>query len=131
MNGLTRKFLFAKVHGATITHADVAYEGSISLPPSLLAAAGFGISEAVCVWNVTNGSRLETYTIAGDTEGVISINGAAAHLMHPGHKVIIAAFCFISDPGLIVSHQPAIVFVDEKNQIKQIRAEVAGPKVHS
>jgi aspartate 1-decarboxylase len=126
---MLRRMLLGKIHGATVTHADVAYEGSVSIPPELLAAAGLLVGEAVSVWNVTNGNRLETYTIAGEAgSGVISINGAAAHLVSPGDKVIIAAFGFFLDPEA-VAYAPKVVFVDDSNRIKACRPEVAGPGV--
>lgn len=126
MEGL-RRLLLGKIHGATVTHADVAYEGSISLPRELMHAAGFVPNEAVWVWNVTNGNRFETYTIEGQTgSGVISVNGAAAHLVSPGDKVIVAAFIHLPE-SRIAAHTPRVVFVDAHNQIKQLRAEVPGP----
>jgi len=124
-----RKLLLGKIHCATVTHADVAYEGSISLPTELMQAAGFVASEAVWVWNVTNGQRFETYIIEGASgSGVISVNGAAAHLVSPGDKVIVAAFVHLPE-SCIAAHRPKIVFVDESNRIKSLRAEVPGPEV--
>jgi len=131
---MLRKILRSKLHRATITHADIQYEGSISIPPSLLAAAEIIPHEAVEIWNVTNGNRLETYAIMGteseDSSAVqtISINGAAAHLCRPGDVIIIACFGFFSgeDGGRYV---PKCVFLDEKNRVKNIGKEVPGPEV--
>ena len=127
MEGL-RKVLRSKIHRATITHADLEYEGSISIPPELLKAADMAEFEAVWLWNVTTGTRLETYTIKGEPGSTdICVNGAAAHLMKPGEVIIIAAFTWVS--GEKVSNvEPRVVFVDSKNRIKEARAEVAGPK---
>jgi aspartate 1-decarboxylase len=122
-----RKLLRCKIHRATVTHADLEYEGSITLPPALLNAASLAESEAVCVWNVTNGNRFETYTILGEEDSeVISVNGAAAHLVKPGDIIIIAAFGFYSE-GQVAQHKPTVVFVDERNRIREQRAEIAGP----
>lgn len=122
-----RKVLRAKIHRATITHADVQYEGSISIPPELLAATDIRPYEAVQLWNVTSGTRLETYAITGK-EGSrdICVNGAAAHLMRPGEVIIIAAFAWIPEERL-ESFEPKVVFMDEQNRIKELRREVAGP----
>ncbi|QDT08657.1 aspartate 1-decarboxylase [Planctomycetes bacterium K23_9] len=128
MNASFRKMLSAKIHRATVTHADVDYEGSITVPPELLAAAGMVPYEAVCVWNVTRGTRLETYTITGQAgSSDICANGAAAHLIRPGDKVILATYGFVSQDD-VPKHRPRLVFVDEKNQILHIGDEVAGPQ---
>src|SRR5947209_15119169 len=89
-----RRFMLkSKIHRATVTHADVDYEGSVTLDPRLLEAADILPYEKVHVWNVTRGTRLETYAIPGEAgSGVVCINGAAAHLARPGDLVIIATF---------------------------------------
>lgn len=126
-----RKVLRCKIHRATVTHADLHYEGSITLAPELLAAAGLVEFEAVNIWNVTSGTRFETYTILGEPGSKeICINGAAAHLVSPGDIVIIAAFQFLPESKLPGYH-PTVVFVDEENQVKELRAEVPGPKMSS
>lgn len=123
-----RRLLRGKIHRATITHADLHYEGSISLSPELLAAAGFAPYEAVAIWNVTNGQRFETYTIQGDPGSLdISINGAAARLVSPGDLIIIAAFELVPE-SKVAAHKPRLVFVDSKNRMLPSRAEVPGPK---
>ena len=119
--------LRCKIHRATVTHADLNYEGSISISPELLDAAGLLPYEAVQVWNVTSGSRFETYAIAGQPGSKdISVNGAAARLVYVGDLVIIAAFSFM-DEAEAVRHVPRNVFVDGANQIVRIGPEVAGP----
>ena len=91
-----RKFLRSKIHRATVTQADLHYEGSLTLPPDLLIAAGIAPFEAVQVWNVTRGTRLETYAILGEIgSNDVCINGAAAHLVRPGDIIIVATFGFI------------------------------------
>ena len=124
-----RKILRSKIHRATITHADLNYEGSITIPPELMNAAGILEYEAVHVWNVTSGSRLETYAMTGVSGSEhIAINGAAAHLTKPGDIVIIACFNFLSSEAA-VDYVPRLVFVDERNQVKEIRREVPGPRL--
>jgi aspartate 1-decarboxylase len=128
MNGPFRKMLSAKIHRATITGADVDYEGSITIPPELLAAAGIHPYEAVNVWNVTRGTRLETYAILGEPgTNDICANGAAAHLIRPGDQVILATYTFVPDDKA-ASHHPRIVFVNDQNQITHLGPEIAGPK---
>ena len=91
---MNRKLLKSKIHGATVTHADLKYEGSITIAPELLKASDIAPYEAVQIWNVTNGNRFETYAIIGDSGSKdISVNGAAARLVQPGDKVIIARVC--------------------------------------
>ena len=122
-----RKVLHSKIHRATVTHADLHYEGSITLSPELLQAAKIGSYEAVNVWNVTQGTRFETYAIEGESgSSDICVNGAAAHLVRPGDLVIIACFSYLVSDQLPL-HKPTLVFVDENNQIREIRDEVAGP----
>ncbi|MCB0320068.1 MAG: aspartate 1-decarboxylase [Bdellovibrionales bacterium] len=123
-----RKVLLSKIHRATITQADLHYEGSITLPPELLEASGIREYEAVNVWNVTSGTRFETYAITGRPgRGEICVNGAAAHMVTPGDLVIIARFGYMSDDEL-TTFEPKLVFVDENNQIKELRKEVPGPE---
>ena len=124
---MTRKMLRAKIHRATVTQADVDYEGSITIDRRLLDATDLLPNEAVCVWNVTNGNRFETYAVEGPPgSGVICVNGAAAHLVDPGDLVTIAAFTWLEEEAARV-HQPKVVFVDEHNRIREKRAETPGP----
>jgi aspartate 1-decarboxylase len=120
--------LGSKIHTATVTHADVSYEGSISIAPELLQAADILPFEAVSIWNVTSGTRLDTYAIKGKPGSLdISVNGAAAHLVSPGDIIIIARFVQVNEEDC-ANFKPIVVFVDEHNKIKEIRAEVAGPE---
>ena len=129
MGIMFRKVLRAKIHRATITHADLDYEGSITIPQNLLKAAGLREYEAVSVWDVTNGNRLETYAIANpdpnDTK-TICMNGAAAHLIQAGDLVIIAAYNYLEDADLN-DYKPKLVFVDKDNQMQELRSEIPGP----
>lgn len=123
-----RKVLRCKIHRATVTHADLEYEGSITIPPELMQLAGLAEYEAVHVWNVTAGSRFETYAILGMPQSTdVCVNGAAARLVQPGDKVIVAAFQLIPESTL-ASYEPRLIFVDENNRFKEARSEVAGPQ---
>ena len=123
---MTRTFLRSKIHRATVTHADVDYEGSVTIDRNLIDAADLQPYEKVEIYNVTNGNRLETYVIEGEPGGgEIGINGAAAHLMRPGDKVIIACYGLL-EPAEIAFHTPKLVFVDDENKIKELKtAEIA------
>jgi aspartate 1-decarboxylase len=115
--------LRAKIHRATVTEANVDYEGSITIDRRLMDATDLLPNEAVCVWNVTNGNRFETYTVEGEPDsGVICVNGAAAHLVSPGDLIIIAAFTWL-DEEAARAHEPKVVFVDERNRIREKRRE--------
>src|SRR5207237_1148073 len=108
----------SKIHRATVTHADVAYEGSVTIDADLLEAADILAYEEVHIWNVTRGTRLSTYALEGERgSGVICVNGAAAHLNQPGDLVILATFAQVPEWGAR-SHKPTVVLVDEKNRIK-------------
>lgn len=120
-----RRMLKSKIHRARITHADLDYEGSITLSPELLTAANILPFEAVHVWNVTQGTRFETYTILGAPKSTaVCVNGAAAHLVAPGDIIIIASFIQLEE-SQCRNYSPIAVFVDENNHQKEIREEVA------
>ena len=106
-----RQLLKSKIHRATVTEADVNYIGSITIDSELLERVDLWPGELVHVWNATNGERLETYVIAGESgSGVICMNGPAAHRIRVGDVVIVAAFLF-SDQLV----QPKQILVDERN----------------
>lgn len=110
--------LKSKIHRATVTEANLDYEGSITIDRELLKAADMWPFERVEVYNVTNGARFATYTIEGASgSGIICINGAAAHLAKPGHKVIIASYITLNEAE-IPQYRQRIVQVDSKNKIK-------------
>ena len=122
-----RTILWSKIHRATVTQADLHYEGSITIPSELLKASKINPFEYVHIWNITRGTRLQTYTIEGEANsGDICINGAAAHLVEPGDLVIIANFISMRDSE-IKKHKPTVVFVDEKNNFLSINSEIPGP----
>ncbi|HET7826400.1 MAG TPA: aspartate 1-decarboxylase [Anaeromyxobacter sp.] len=125
---MRRTFFKSKIHRATVTHADLDYEGSVSIDEDLLDAAGIWEFEAVHIWNITRGTRIQTYAIKGERgSGVICINGAAAHLNKPGDLVILATFAELEESEAR-AHQPNVVLVDRANRIVAKDAvEVAGP----
>ncbi len=121
----SRRMLKSKIHRATITHADLNYEGSITLSPELLEAADILPHEAVSIWNITAGTRFETYTILGQPHSsAVCVNGAAARLVSPGDLIIIASFVQIEESACRAL-KPTVVFVDAHNQISEMRPEVA------
>ncbi len=106
----------SKIHRATVTHADLEYEGSVTIDAELLERASILPYEAVHVWNVTRGSRLSTYAIEGPRgSGVVCINGAAAHLNQPGDLVILSTFADMT-PEEARSWVPTVVRVDAQNR---------------
>ena len=112
-----RTVLKSKIHRATVTQADLHYEGSITIDPLLMRAADILPFEQVHVLDVNNGSRLTTYAIEGhEGSGQICINGAAAHLVDPGDVVIILTYTSMTDAEAR-RHQPALVYVDGQNRI--------------
>jgi aspartate 1-decarboxylase len=123
---MDRKMLKSKIHRATVTGADLHYEGSITIDLDLMEAADIIPYEAVSIWDVNNGSRLETYAIEGERgSGVICLNGAAARLVAPQDLVIIASFVSLSNAEAL-AHEPKLVFVDDKNRMLETRKEAAG-----
>ncbi|HVH04651.1 MAG TPA: aspartate 1-decarboxylase [Myxococcota bacterium] len=110
--------LKGKIHRATVTMANIEYEGSISIDADLLEAANILPYEAVDVWDCTNGARLRTYALRAEPgSGEICVNGAAAHLVKPGDVVIVAAFCQL-DEAEAKRHEARRVFVDPQNRIR-------------
>jgi aspartate 1-decarboxylase len=110
-----RVMLKSKIHRATVTDANLNYEGSITIDRNLMKAADILPYEQVHVVDVNNGSRLVTYAIEGES-GEICLNGAAARLVHKGDIVIILAYTNVAENELRDFH-PALVYVDAKNQI--------------
>lgn len=126
----TRIHLFkSKIHRATVTHADLDYEGSVTISSELMEAAKILEHEQVHIWNITRGTRLVTYALRGDPgSGIICINGAAAHLAEPGDKVIIATFAEV-EAEAARGWNPTVVLVDDKNRVANADYdELAGPK---
>lgn len=117
MSTRTRTMMTSKIHRATVTQADLHYVGSVTIDQDLLDASDILPGELVSIVDVTNGARLETYTIAGERgSGVVGINGAAAHLVHPGDLVIIISYAQMED-AQARAYAPAVVHVDEHNRM--------------
>lgn len=118
-----RTLLFAKIHRATVTAANINYVGSITVDGALLAASGIAPYERVQVVDVDNGQRLETYVIPGPPgSGAIELNGAAARLVHVGDKVIIMAYALLQEP-LPKDWAPQVLLMDEHNRIAEVRTD--------
>ena len=117
--------LKSKIHRATVTQADLHYVGSVTVDSDLLAAADLLPGEKVAIVDVTNGARLETYVIPGEPgSGVIGINGAAAHLVHPGDLVILIAYAQMDDAEAR-AYEPRVVHVDAENKIIELGSNPA------
>jgi aspartate 1-decarboxylase len=111
----------AKIHRATVTDANLHYEGSLTVDEALLEASGIKPYEKVAVVNINNGARFETYTIKGERgKGDICLNGAAARLGEPGDKIIIIAYGFVKEEELTEDYEPTVVLVDDNNKIVKV-----------
>jgi aspartate 1-decarboxylase len=123
---LARTMLKSKIHRATVTRADLHYVGSVTVDSDLLDAADLLPGEQVAIVDVTNGARLETYVIPGPRgSGVVGINGAAAHLVHPGDLVILISYAQMDD-DLARRFQPRVVHVDADNRIITLDSDPSG-----
>jgi aspartate 1-decarboxylase len=117
---MQRTMMKSKIHRATVTDANLAYQGSVTIDPILMAAADLLRHERVEIYNVTNGERLATYAIPGRPgAGEIVLNGAAAHKVSVGDIVIIASYGVFSNEEARAL-KPSLVFVDEKNRIMTV-----------
>jgi aspartate 1-decarboxylase len=113
---MQRQMLKSKIHRATVTDCDVDYVGSVTVDPELMASADLIPNEQVHLWDIDNGARCVTYVIEGEPgSGTIQVNGAAAHLVRPGHKVIIASFGAYDERDL-ETYAPVVVHVDDENR---------------
>ena len=122
---MLRTMLKSKIHRATVTQADLDYVGSLTVDEELLDAADLLPGEQVAVVDVTNGARLETYVIAGERgSGVIGVNGAAAHLVHPGDLVIVISYGLM-DTAEAAAYQPKVVLVDSANHVRHTGGDPA------
>lgn len=120
-----RWIMRSKIHNATVTEANLAYVGSITIDQDLLDRVGLWVGERVLVVSNTSGARLETYVISGPRgSGTIAMNGAAAHLIAKGEQIIIMGF-ELSDAPV----QPGVILVDADNRFARDLAEVAGMTV--
>jgi aspartate 1-decarboxylase len=120
---MQRQMLKSKIHRATITDCDVEYVGSITLDPELMRRSDLLVNEQVHVWDIDNGARFVTYAIEGEEgSGTVQVNGAAARLVSPGHKVIVASFGAYDDSDL-ETYSPVVVHVGEKNEVTAVDSD--------
>ncbi|HYD49868.1 MAG TPA: aspartate 1-decarboxylase [Terriglobales bacterium] len=121
-----RTMLRGKIHRATVTGADLHYEGSVTIDSELMSGADILPYEQVHIWNVTNGERFTTYAIEGQPgSGVVCVNGAAAHKVTKGDLIIIAAFTQLGEAEAR-DWEPRCVFVDSQNRTIELRRECGG-----
>jgi aspartate 1-decarboxylase len=119
-----RTLLKSKIHRVAVTHCELHYEGSCAIDEDLLEAANLVENEQIHIWNINNGERFVTYAIKGERgSGMISVNGSAARRASVGDLIIIAAFAQVDDKE-IATHQPELVFVDDKNKQTELRHQV-------
>ncbi|GMR07520.1 MAG: aspartate 1-decarboxylase [Gammaproteobacteria bacterium] len=113
--------LKSKLHRACVTHAELEYEGSCAIDGQLLKAAGIHEYEQIQIYNINNGERFTTYAIrAEDGSGIISVNGAAAHKVNPGDRIIICSYVVLNQHELS-NFKPTLVYLDENNAITHTR----------
>lgn len=129
---MMREMLRAKIHRITVTECDVEYEGSLTLDTGLMKLTGMVPFERIDVYDVDNGNRFSTYLIEGaEGSGACAVNGAAARLTAPGHKLIIASYCSVEETE-VRKHRPKVVLVDERNRPTIIKdREEAGARVRA
>jgi aspartate 1-decarboxylase len=129
-----RRMMKSKIHRATVTDANLDYIGSITIDRDLMRQADLLEFEQVAVVDIDNGARLETYVIEGAPgSGEICLNGAAAHLIHRGHRVIIISYGDYDDAELAAGHEPTIVHVDTANRpiSEALARRLAGDRVYT
>ncbi|MFE7600769.1 aspartate 1-decarboxylase [Streptomyces sp. NPDC057494] len=122
-----RTMFKSKIHRATVTQADLHYVGSVTVDVELMEAADLLPGELVHIVDIDNGARLETYVIEGERgSGVIGINGAAAHLVHPGDLVILISYAQVEDAEAR-TFVPRVVHVDGDNRIVELGSDASAP----
>ncbi len=126
---MQREVLRGKIHRATVTEANLDYEGSLTVDAELMEAAGLAPYEKIGVYNVSNGNRFSTYLIEGPRQsGVICVNGAAARLASAGDRIIITGYGLATEAEL-KAHSPRVVLVDERNRVRQVLRESTGARM--
>ncbi|GHG27262.1 aspartate 1-decarboxylase [Streptomyces zaomyceticus] len=124
---MLRTIFKSKIHRATVTQADLHYVGSVTVDADLMEAADLLPGELVHIVDIDNGARLETYVIEGERgSGVIGINGAAAHLVHPGDLVILISYAQVEDAEAR-SFVPRVVHVDADNRMVELGTDASAP----
>ena len=122
-----RTLLKSKIHRATVTHCELHYEGSCAIDEDLMEAANVCENEQIHIWNINNGERFVTYAIkAPRASRIFSINGSAARRASVGDQIIIAAFGMVAEDQ-VSKHEPKLVFMDESNRVKELRAHAQNP----
>ena len=116
------KMMYSKIHRATVTNADLTYEGSVSIDKNLIKRAKLFVNQKVDILNCNNGARFSTYVIEGE-KGEVCLNGAAARHVQKGDTVIIVAYASMDIEEAKI-FEPTVVFVDDKNRFKEIRKEI-------
>ncbi len=123
---MRRNLLKSKLHRATVTDANLDYDGSVTIDETLVEAAQLVPYEQVDIYDITNGHRLTTYVILGEPgSGAIEINGAAAHLIHPGDLVIIASYASFEEEEL-PGYEPTVILLDAENRIRATKSTLDG-----
>ena len=118
---MNRQMLRAKIHRIAVTECDVEYEGSLTLDPEIMQAAGMVPYERIDIYDVDNANRFSTYLIEGEKgSGDCCVNGAAARLVSHGDKLILASYCTLDDDQL-EGHAPIVVLIGEGNEIKTVK----------
>jgi aspartate 1-decarboxylase len=116
-----RQMLRSKIHRVAVTECDIEYEGSLTLDPDLMRAAGMVPYERIDVYNVDNANRFSTYLIKGEPgSGDCCVNGAAARLVDVGDKLILASYCVVND-DVVADHKPQVVLIGDENRIKSVK----------
>ncbi len=117
---MLRHALLAKIHHAVVTECDPTYTGSITIDRDLLVATGMMVNEKVLVADCENGNRFETYVFEGEPgSGAIAVNGAAANITGVGHRLLILAFCQVTEEEM-ARHRPRVVVCDARNRIAEV-----------
>ena len=131
---MRRRMMKSKIHRATVTDANVNYVGSITIDSTLMEQADLLEYEQVAVVDIDNGARLETYVIEGQRgSGEICLNGAAAHLVHPGDRVIVISYAEYDDAELTEGYAPVVVHVDSANHVipEELARQLAGERIYT
>ena len=118
-------FLKSKLHGAIVTHSELEYDGSCAIDSEILKEAKIHEYEKIEIYNITNGERFSTYTIlAQPGSGIISVNGAAAHIAIPGDNLVICSYIDVPEEK-VKSHKPTLIYLDSNNKIIKKTASIA------